>query len=334
MDDVTYGIVDIGGTKIVAGVATPSEMLGVVRVRTDAPEGADAVIARVAAAIRGLLAELPASRRLAGVGVSVPGPLDRRTGVVSFTPNLAWIDYPVGARLAASLDDIPVFIDDDTNCAALGEATHGAGVGVRDQVFLTISTGIGGGVIVDGRIHRGWQDAAGEVGHMTIIPGGPDCGCGNSGCMEAVASGTAIARRGRQLLYQERDGILASLVGRDADLVDAAVVFEAAGRGDISAGLLLDDVASYLAIGLANIVHVLNPELVVLGGGVMDQADVLLPKIDARLRTHLFRVQRAVRVVRGTLGDRAGLWGALELVRAELGEASAAGGATSRAVRA
>jgi glucokinase len=312
-----YGVVDVGGTKIVAGVASETEILATTKIATDVIEGADAVTSRIASAIRGVQRRLSLEGRpLLGVGVSVPGPLDTRLGIVSFSPNLHWVDYPVAARLSAALDGVPVAIDDDANCAGQGEATFGAGIGYPHQVYLTISTGIGGAVIVEGRVDRGFRDAAGEVGHMTIVPGGPDCLCGNSGCLETLASGTAIARRGRQLLIQDQSALLARLAGGDPDGVTAPMVFEAAAAGDLLCQNVLDDVATYLGLALANIVHLLNPQAIVLGGGVMEQAEVLLPRIDRRMRSHLFKVQREGLILkRAALGDRSGLWGALQLVR-------------------
>jgi glucokinase len=316
-DELLYGVVDVGGTKIVAGVATGSEILATEKIATEAIEGADAVTARIAGAIRDVQRRLSLEgRTLAGVGVSVPGPLDTALGIVSFTPNLHWVDYPVAASLSAALGGVPVAIDDDANCAGQGEAAFVAGIGYAHQVYLTISTGIGGAVIVDGRIDRGFRDAAGEVGHMTIVPGGPDCLCGNSGCLEAVASGTAIARRARQLMIQEQSPTLARLAGGDPDRVTAPMVFSAAAAGDVLCEMVLDDVATYLGIALANIVHLLNPQAIILGGGVMEQADVLLPRVDRRMRTHLFKVQREGLVIkRAALGDTSGLMGALQLVR-------------------
>jgi glucokinase len=333
-DGPIYGVVDVGGTKIVAGVATATRILDTTKIPTDVVEGADAVTARIAGSIREVQRKLGLQdRELAGVGVSVPGPLDTRLGIVSFSPNLHWVDYPVGEKLCAALGGVPVAIDDDANCAAQGEAAFGAGRGYAHQVFLTISTGIGGGVIVDGKIDRGFRDAAGEAGHMTVVPGGPDCLCGNSGCLETVASGTAIARRARQLMLQEQSPILAELTGGDPDKVTAPMVFEAAARGDRLCDLVLDDAATYLGIALANIIHLLNPEAIILGGGVMERAERLLPIIDTRTRTHLFKVQREGLVIkRGELGDNAGLWGALTLIKAnvadaELAAAGSAGGA-------
>ncbi len=329
--DSLFGVVDIGGTKIVAGIATAGEILATTKIATDVFDGADAVTARITTAIRDVQRQLSLeSRTLDGVGVSVPGPLDSTLGVVSFSPNLHWVDYPIAARLSAALEGVPVVIDDDGNCAGHGEAAFGAGIGYRHQVYLTISTGIGGAVILDGRVHRGFCDAAGEVGHMTIVPGGPDCLCGNSGCLEALASGTAIGRRGGQLLAQDQSPLLAALAGNDPERVTAPMVFEAAAAGDALCELLLDDVATYLGLGLANIVHLLNPEAIILGGGVMEQGEVLLPRIDQRMRTHLFKVQREGLVVkRAALGDRGGLWGALQLIKGHVSDSGPAATAES-----
>jgi glucokinase len=325
-DEPLYGVVDVGGTKIVAGVATATEILATTKIATEVMDGADAVTGRIAGAIRSVQTQVGLEHRpLAGVGMSVPGPLDTALGIVSFTPNLHWVDYPAAARLSAALNGVPVFIDDDANCAGQGEAAFGAGIGYGHQVYLTISTGIGGAVIVDGRIDRGFRDAAGEVGHMTIVPGGPDCLCGNSGCLEAIASGTAIARRARQLMIQEQDPTLTRLTGGDPDRVTAPMVFEAAAAGDVLCQMVLDDVATYLGIALANIVMVLNPQAIILGGGVMEQAEVLLPRIDQRMRMHLIKVQREGLVLRrAALGDSSGLMGALQLVLQHRGAAAEA----------
>jgi glucokinase len=310
-------VVEVGGTKIVAGIATETEILDTMRIRTDVGSGADAVTSAIADALREVQRRLALeNREVAGVGASVPGPVDTSLGVVSFAPNLEWVNYPVAARLSAALDGVPVIIDQDGNCGGLGEAAFGAGVGYSHQVYVTIGTGIGGAVIVDGLVDRGFRDAAGEVGHMTILPGGPHCRCGNNGCLEALASGPAIARRGRQLLIQQQAPFLQALTSGDSTQVTAQLVIAAAADGDAQCQLVLDDVVMYLGIGLANVAQLLNPQAIILGGGVMQQGEGLRERIDQRMRSHLFPVQREGLLLKlALLGDRSGLWGALQLVK-------------------
>ena len=313
-----FGVVDVGGTKIMAGLASATEILVTRRLSTDALRGPDDIVDRIAGALAelGRAAGLP---EMSAVGLSVPGPLDRRRGLVHFTPNLLWQNYPVAAALRDRLGGAPVVIDDDANCAALGEAGHGAGRGFAHLVCLTIGTGIGGAIIIDGALVHGHQDLAGEVGHMAIVPDGPACACGHSGCLEAVASGTAIRRLGAALLTQNESPVLAGLARAHGGEVDADLVFQAAAAGDQACQGLLDRVAGHLGAAVASLIQVLNPQAVVLGGGVMraENAARLIPAIQARMNQHLFEVQRgAVRIRRGELGDMAGLWGALELVAA------------------
>jgi glucokinase len=317
-----YGVLDIGGTKIVTGIARDGEILGTRRVPTDPARGPDDAMLRLAAGIRAVRDELGlAGVPIAGVGASIPGPNDTKSGIVLASHNIGWFNYPFIERFRAEMGDIPVFMDDDANCAGMGEAYFGAGRGFRDQVYLTISTGIGGAVILGGRLHRGFQEVAGEVGHVVVVPGGPLCPCGGSGCIEAVASGPAIARLGRQLMVQEGSPLLLELAGGRGEDIDTPHVFEAARRGDHACLDILDDVATYLGIFLADLVHVLNPEAFVLGGGVMRQAELIMPRMDREMRAHLYKVQRTgVVLVQAQHGDRSGLYGALHLVMEGTGE--------------
>jgi glucokinase len=321
-----FGVVDVGGTKIVAGVASATGILRTERLSTQALRGPDDIVDRIAGALTGL--RIPRQPAMSAVGLSVPGPLDRRSGVVHFTPNLLWQHYPVADQLSRRLGGIPVLIDDDANCAALGEAWQGAARGFEHLVCLTIGTGIGGAIIIDGALVHGHQDLAGEIGHMAIVPDGPPCACGHSGCLEAVASGGAIGRLGAALLTQNESPALARLARSRDGQVDADVVFRAAADDDEACRALLGKVAEHLGAAVASLVQVLNPQAVVLGGGVMsaENAAWLIPAIQANMNRHLFEVQRgAVQILRGQLGDAAGLWGALQLV-APLARAAVATG--------
>jgi glucokinase len=319
-----YGVVDLGGTKVVAGIARGGEILATRRIPADVAEGPDAVTRRMAAGIREVQAELGLDGLpLAGIGASVPGPHDLEHGIVIASHNVGFFDYPFVARFGAELGGIPVVMDDDANCAGIGEARFGAGAGIAHQVYITVSTGIGGAVIIDGRIYRGWQGVAGEVGHMTILPEGPNCPCGNVGCAEAIASGPAIARRGASLFVQDQSPILAELAGGDPDAVTTQLVFDAARAGDPACLAIIDEAGRFLGILVADVVQVLNPQVVVLGGGVMmAQHDVLLPRIEAEMRRHIYAVHRkALQLRTARHGDRSGLYGALALVMEAVGDA-------------
>jgi glucokinase len=287
----------------------------VVRIATDATGGGDAVCAQIAAALGKMRGSRRSVwRRLAGIGVSVAGPVDRARGVVLSSPNLGWVEYPLRQRLESALEKC-VAVENDANCAALGEARFGAGRGCEHVVCAMIGTGIGGGLVLRRRLYGGACNVAGEIGHMTIVPGGPDCRCGNSGCLEAVASGTAIARRGRQLLVDGRSPILARIAVGDLGRVTAGEVVRAAMEGDRACTFVVEEAVAHIGIGLANVVQVVNPQAVIIGGGVVVGNPELLAMINERTRTHLTSVQRASLTIRAAeLGEYSGLWGALDVI--------------------
>ena len=319
-----YGLVDLGGTKVVVGIARGGQILGTRRFATDVPEGPDAGMLRMARETRELQAELGlADVPLAAIGASIPGPNDLERGIVLSSHNVGWFDYPFVGRYSAELGGIPVFMDDDANCAGVGEARFGAGAGIPHQVYFTVSTGIGGAVIIDGRIYRGWQGIGGEVGHVCVLPDGPICPCGNVGCAEAVASGPAVARRGAALLAQRQSATLGRLAGGDPAAVTTQLVFDAARAGDPACNGIVDDMGRFLGILAAGVVQILNPEALVWGGGVMmAQSDLLLPRIEAELALHVYAVHReGLRLLKAAHGDRSGLFGALALAMEGVGDA-------------
>jgi glucokinase len=278
---------------------------------------------RMAAGVRAVQADLGLDgQKLAGIGASIPGPHDLEHGIVIEAHNVGWFNYPFVERFSAEFAGTPTFLDDDANCAGVGEARFGAGVGFRHQFYITISTGIGGAVIIDGRPYRGWQGIAGEIGHVTVLPGGPNCPCGNVGCAEALASGPAIARRGAALFVQNQSPMLADLAGGDPKAVTTELVFEAARAGDPACLAIVDEAGRNLGVLIAAVVQILNPQAVILGGGVMTQDDLLLPRIEAETHRHIYAVHREGLVLRKAQhGDRSGLYGALALVMEGTGDA-------------
>ena len=305
--------VDLGGTKIFSLVTLPDGREAGSDYRpTLADEGPQAVIDRIVDSVRASLAAAGATEAdLEGVGMAAPGTVDRREGVVGDSPNLpGWHAVPVARTLEDALR-VPVTLENDANAAALGEHMFGAGRGFRHMVFITVSSGVGGGIILDGRLYRGATGAAGEVGHMVLDEEGPLCGCGRRGCLEALSSGTAIAARAAALAAEGESPVLARMA-RESPPLTAEDVERAALEGDAVARRVIEDAGSYLGLGLVNLVHVVNPHGIVIGGGVSRMGDLILEPARQVVRRRCFRLsQEGLQIVPGALGDRAGALGAI-----------------------
>ena len=303
--------IDVGGTNIVVGTVAEdgSEVLGLVSQPTLAEQGADAVVARIVKLARASMAEAR-GREIAGVGIGSPGPLDTKTGVVLLTPNLGWINMPLRDRVASALG-LPATLDNDANCAIFGEWWRGAARGVDHVVGLTIGTGIGGGIVLGGQIYHGASDIAGEIGHMTIDANGRRCKCGNDGCLEAYASGPAIAARAVEGIASGAETALPQYVGGDLSRITAQVVYEAAHDGDAYALEMVRETAKLLGAGVANIVNIFNPEIVVICGGVTLAGEKLFGPLRSEVQRRAFKPAWEVcRIVPGVLTGTAGVYGA------------------------
>ncbi len=308
--------IDLGGTRIRAGLV---DREGRVRARRETPtqarEGPDSVIGRMVALARELLSEAEGSVRAVGVGA--PGPLDPEAGVILSAPNLpGWRGVPLRDRLEEALG-LPVFLGNDANVAALAEARWGAGRGLRHLVYLTVSTGIGGGVLVDGRLLLGDRGLAGELGHLPVEVDGPPCGCGGRGHLEAIASGTALAREAEALAAS---GASPYLAARPAPRT-AADLGEAARSGDPAAQAALRRAGEALGAGLVAYLHLFSPQKIVLGGGVaLGLGELLVAPARARVQRDAMPPYRQVPIVYTGLGDDVGLLGAAALAWTEGGE--------------
>jgi glucokinase len=321
--DLILGV-DLGGTKFTVGAMTAdgAREFAFQTQLTRATQGADAVIERMALLIETVIAqtiaETGATRAdFRGVGIGAPGPLRRDEGIVVVAPNLGWHDFPLRDRISAATGLIAT-LDNDANCATLGEWWIGAARGARNVVGLTIGTGIGGGLIIDGHLYHGSSDVAGEVGHTTIETAGRRCKCGNYGCLEAYASGPAIAERAREALDADGASLLRTVTDGDLAALTAQHVYDAAQRGDDIAREVVRDTARYLGAGVANLLNLLNPDVVVLAGGVTEAGELLLAPLRAEARRRAFRpAVDAARIVPGELGSRAGVVGAVATFLAE-----------------
>ena len=295
--------IDVGGTKFL-GVVVDEHGEVVLERRRATPKGADQVID----ALVDFAGELGAWDSL---GIGVPG-LVTRTGVLRAAPNLVSVaELAVGPRVAAELGR-PVAIDNDATCAALAEWQYGAGRGVDDMVMVTLGTGIGGGIVAGGRLQRGANGFAGEIGHIVVDPDGPACPCGRKGCWERYASGTGLARLAREQVRGQRGARVVELAGGDPDQVRGEHVQAAAREGDADALAVIDDFGRWAAIGLVSLANVLDPAMFVLGGGLAASADVLLEPIGRWFRALLYApdLRPHPALVFADLGERAGAVGA------------------------
>ncbi len=306
--------IDLGGTRIRSALVDAAGRLLVRReCPTEAGQGPEAVIERIVGLAQEVREASPADGACIGVGVGAPGPLDAEAGLVLSAPNLpGWENLPLRQILETRLG-LPVRLANDANVAALGEWRWGAGQGYSDLLYLTISTGIGGGIVADGRLLLGRRGLAGEVGHIILEPAGPRCTCGNRGCWEALASGTAIGREGARAVREGRAPLLAELCAGEADRVGASMVGEAARRGDPTAGRIIRRAAIYSGSAIASLIHLFSPGIVLLGGGVMALGDLFLRPIRQTVRRRVMPAYRDAPIARAALGGDAGLIGAAAL---------------------
>jgi glucokinase len=300
--------IDIGGTKLAAGIVNvEGRMLARAEVPTLAKEGLEPVLGRIISLGQTLLEAAEARRDpVQRVGVGCAGPVDVQSGRVFNPPNLpGWIDVSLSERIQRALN-LPTVLDNDANAAGLGEFLYGAGRGARNLVYMTVSTGIGGGIVLDGKVWHGFKDAAGEIGHITVMADGPICGCGNRGCLEAVASGTSIARRAREALAAGRPSRL-----RDMPALTSADVSALAREGDVLAVELWNETIRYLGIGVGAVITFLAPERVIIGGGVTRAGEFLFQPLreEVRRRVKLVPVD-SVPILPAELGPDVGILGA------------------------
>lgn len=315
---------DLGGTNIVVGVLPidGGEVLALRTLPTESHRGAkfvvDRMISMVEEAIREVIETHGGSRSdFAGVGIGSPGPLDRATGTVINTPNLGWRNFPLRDLISNALG-LPATLDNDANCATFGEWWLGAGRDVDTLVGLTLGTGIGGGIVLNGEIFHGVSDVAGEIGHMTIDSTGRKCKCGNYGCLEAYASGPAIAARAIEGIEAGAESMLSDMVGGRLSDITAATVYEAVILGDLYANEVMRETAKFLGAGVANIINVLNPAMVVIAGGVTRAGDHLFVPLRAEVRRRAFRsAEEACQIVSAQLPGRAGVIGAAAVFKKE-----------------
>lgn len=311
--------VDLGGTKILAGVFTPQlKPVATAKSSTKADRGPKVVIERVARTIRDAIDEADLDlKAVRSIGIGAPGSIDSSEGRVLFSPNLpGWEGVALKKDLEKHLD-LPVFVENDCNVCTLGVHVAELGAKPRHMVGIFLGTGIGAGIIIDGRLFSGFNRTAGEIGHMVLEVGGPKCGCGNKGCFEALASRTAIFRRIQNAVKDGQKTLLVDMLGHDLDDLRSGDLRKAIRKGDKLVEKVVEEAAEYTGIAVGNIINLINPEYIVLGGGVIDalEDDMMSIIVETAKDYAMPGSIKGVEIVASSLGDHAGITGAAALAR-------------------
>lgn len=315
---MAYIGIDLGGTNIAVGIVNEK---GNILAQTSTPTLASRpytdLVKDMAGCILSVMSETGITQdEIESIGIGVPGVADQKDGVVIFCPNLGWHNVPIRGELQKYINK-PVLIDNDATVAGLAENYAGVSAGCQSSVFLTLGTGLGGGIIINGRPWSGAHGVGSEIGHMTLAVDGVPCTCGNDGCVERYCSATAIIRMARQAVQGYPDSLILKLAEGDPQKINARVVTDAAKAGDPTAVEVFDRFARYLAITINNIICFLDPEMIVLGGGVSKAGAFLLDKVRAQLpRYLLYKSLPHARVELARLGNEAGIIGAAMLGKA------------------
>ena len=306
---------DVGGTTFKAGVVTENGRI----VHKDAmPTGIERpyqeIIADMAALCKKVAADAGIEMsEIKSIGVGVPGLFDNKTGMIPFCTNLGWHDIPFVAEMKKHLDT-PVYGDNDATVAGLAESVAGVSAGIKDSVFLTLGTGVGGGIIIDGKPYSGAHGCGSEIGHMMIKMGGELCTCGNYGCFERYASATAIIREARKAIVEYPESSMLAACGGDPEKLNAKIVIDAAKAGDAAAKAVFGGYVQALAVGIINIINMLDPEVIVLGGGVSAAGEFLLNAVREAVKPMVFfKTMPYARIELAQLGNDAGIIGAAML---------------------
>ena len=313
--------VDFGGTKILTGVFDQKfECVGRARVSTKADRGADEVIGRIARCVHEAVDECDLDlKQIRAVGIGAPGAVDSESGRVIFAPNLGWNDVPLKKELEKQLD-LPVFLENDCNVCTLGIFRVELKAKPRDVVGIFLGTGIGGGLILEGRLYSGFNRTAGEIGHMVLEVGGPKCGCGNKGCFEALASRSAIFRRIKEAVKEGQKTLLTEMLGPELDDLRSGDLRKAIKRGDKFVEHVIEEAAEYTGIAVANVINLFNPEVIVIGGGLMEQLEdeMMAIIVETALDYAMPGTAKGIEIIATKLGDDAGIIGGAVLARSHI----------------
>lgn len=308
--------VDLGGTKVATVLAdTCGSILARAELPTEAARGQDAVINNIFQSVDMVLAEKEVrTDEVLGLGIGSPGPLDAEAGIVLEAPNLGWKDVPIRDILQERYM-VPAYLENDANAAGLAEQRFGAGRGAKYLLYVTVSTGVGGGIILDGSVYHGAHGIAGEIGHIAIDSEGPACNCGSMGCLEAFASGTGLVRRTIEAIKSGAKTKISDMVDGDLDKITAVTIAEAANEGDGFAIEMYKSVGRYLGVGLASIINFMDPDVIVIGGGLTKSADLFFDEMRKTIDERAFKAAaEKVKILQAELGGDVGTLGAVAVV--------------------
>ena len=307
--------VDIGGTNVRAAIVDETgSVLDEVRLSTLANQGVDIVLEQIQDAIFQVYDKAQSSAiRISGIGIGCPGLVDPQRGIVRVPPNFpGWDEVLLGETIQHAFG-LRTIVVNDVNAMALGELHYGAGQGFRDLICLTLGTGVGGAFLVGGKLHTGFMGTAGEIGHITVEPDGPQCNCGNRGCLERLIGSQAIVQRTVSKLKDTNNR--SSLSGLDSSTLTPKIISDAGQRGDVMAKEVLREVGTYLGIVLAGLVNFLNPQAILIGGGVANAGDLIFEPVKKTIQRRAYSLPaEAVQILPAQLGDEAGVIGAATLV--------------------
>ena len=309
--------VDVGGTGLKAGVVDEQgKILATAKCPTGVERGYGPVIADMAKICFEAIEKSGVSLDdVKAIGVGIPGIQDPATGLIPFCTNLGWHQVPLVSEMQKYINK-PVFVDNDATVAGLAEAVAGVSAGVSTSVFVTLGTGVGGGIIIDGKPYSGPNGVASEIGHMMTVAGGEPCTCGNRGCWERYSSATAIIREGRKFAEAHPDCAIAKAVDGNFDKIEAKTVIDLAKAGDPDAVALFDNYVYHLCVGLVNLINLYDPQIIALGGGVSHAGQFLLDAVNAKLPSMVFyKTMPYAKIALATLGNDAGIIGAAMLAR-------------------
>ena len=305
--------IDLGGTNIVAAVVNDEyQMVGKAKTPTATPRSADEIFDDIAKVCKEAMAQAGVTiRDIVCVGMGTPGTVNS-DGVIEFANNLDFVNVPAKQMLIDRLGIDNVYVENDANCAALGEAKAGSGHGAKEFVAVTLGTGVGSGVIVDGKIVSGVNNAGGECGHSVIVVDGEPCTCGRRGCWEAYASATALINQTKAAMEAYPDSVMHELVKENGGKVDGRTAFDAMRRGDIAGIKVVDTYVKYVACGLINLVNIFQPEVICIGGGICNEGETLLRPLRRYIDAERYSVYSKIqsKIVRAELGNDAGIIGA------------------------
>lgn len=311
--------IDLGGTNIAVGVVNEKdEIVGRGKRKTNAPRPVEEIFKDMADASLDAVADAGITLDdITSIGIGIPGSINKSTGYIEYSNNLKFDMVPAIELFSTFIPNIPIFIDNDANCAALGEAYAGAGKGHKDVVVVTLGTGVGSGVVIDGKLVSGCGDAASEFGHMVICLDGLKCTCGRNGCWESYASATALVRQTKAKMLENKDSKMWELVDGDIEKVGGRTSFDAMRLGDEAAKEVVDKYIYYVSVGVANIINALQPEILCISGGISNEKDYLLVPLREYAYKQVFNkiIERTTKIETAQLKNDAGIIGAALLNR-------------------